>query len=328
MQLSKATLDSHYAPFGMLLVGRTWSLTSAENYRYGFDGQEQDDEVYGNGNLNSAEFWIYDTRLGRRWNLDLKGTEFLSKYVAFQNNPIAYIDSPGDTAFYFNSEGYFLRMDPELTIFGKDGIIIENANSYSDAPKGVSSYYTFNDQNGDVKRMLSLISWSGTLLYDDAVPLIYFYSDNDINNSMKKAGTDEKKNGISRFLYAQSESEEGKMDFWWTQLVPEARSDGHDPNIKKDINDGGPFYIFNNNLNEVYNIMDAGNWLWGLAMSNIGFTYREARTASRTFARLRASDNDGRKNGGYDSAEDQNAIKHGFHYTKEGVSEQIDDKKK
>jgi hypothetical protein len=37
-------------------------------YRYGFNGQEKDDEVCGSGNLNTAEFWEYDTRLGRRWN--------------------------------------------------------------------------------------------------------------------------------------------------------------------------------------------------------------------------------------------------------------------
>ncbi|MFO0322304.1 MAG: hypothetical protein ACK504_07750, partial [Bacteroidota bacterium] len=39
-------------------------------YRYGFNGQEKDDEIAGNGNINTAEFWQYDTRLGRRWNID------------------------------------------------------------------------------------------------------------------------------------------------------------------------------------------------------------------------------------------------------------------
>ena len=39
-------------------------------YQYGFIGQEKDDEVSGAGNINAAEFWQYDTRLGRSWNVD------------------------------------------------------------------------------------------------------------------------------------------------------------------------------------------------------------------------------------------------------------------
>ena len=35
---------------------------TADGYGFGFNGQEQDDEVYGKWNLNTAEFWAYDTR--------------------------------------------------------------------------------------------------------------------------------------------------------------------------------------------------------------------------------------------------------------------------
>ena len=40
------------------------------HYRNLFNGQEADNEVYGNGACLSAEFWQYDSRLGRRWNVD------------------------------------------------------------------------------------------------------------------------------------------------------------------------------------------------------------------------------------------------------------------
>jgi hypothetical protein len=40
-------------------------------YRYGFNGQEKSDEIAGEGNHNTAEFWEYDTRTGRRWNAGL-----------------------------------------------------------------------------------------------------------------------------------------------------------------------------------------------------------------------------------------------------------------
>jgi hypothetical protein len=45
--------------------------TCAGAYRYGFNTQEKEDEISGSaGTHYSAEFWMYDTRTGRRWNLD------------------------------------------------------------------------------------------------------------------------------------------------------------------------------------------------------------------------------------------------------------------
>ena len=40
---------------------------NTEGYRYGMNGQEKTDEIH-NGHY-TAEFWEYDSRLGRRWNL-------------------------------------------------------------------------------------------------------------------------------------------------------------------------------------------------------------------------------------------------------------------
>ncbi|MBK6729696.1 MAG: hypothetical protein IPG60_01620 [Bacteroidetes bacterium] len=84
-----------YYPFGMLTPGRNWSAGS--EYRFGFGGQEKDDEVYGNGNLNTALFWEYDTRLGRRWNVDPVVNPYKSPYATFENNPIYFTDIHGDT---------------------------------------------------------------------------------------------------------------------------------------------------------------------------------------------------------------------------------------
>ena len=49
------------------------------------------------GNSYTAEFWQYDPRLGRRWNIDPKSNPSISSYAAFENNPIFYIDPKGDT---------------------------------------------------------------------------------------------------------------------------------------------------------------------------------------------------------------------------------------
>ena len=79
----------------MPLQGRKYSSNS---YKYGFNGQLKDDEVYGSSNLNSAEFWEYDTRLGRRWETDPIVKPWESPYSCFFDNPIVYSDYYGLTA--------------------------------------------------------------------------------------------------------------------------------------------------------------------------------------------------------------------------------------
>jgi len=84
-----------YYPFGMLMPERQFTLGN-EDYRYGFNGQERSDEVYGKGNLNTALFWEYDTRLGRRWNLDPVDQISFSNYAVFNLYPVNFIDILGD----------------------------------------------------------------------------------------------------------------------------------------------------------------------------------------------------------------------------------------
>lgn len=97
MTVPNATLP--YDPFGMLLSGRSWEAGSG--YRYGFGGQESDDEVNGNNNTYTASYWEYDARLGRRWNVDVMTMTQpgWSSYKAFNNNPLLYIDPTGAKEF-------------------------------------------------------------------------------------------------------------------------------------------------------------------------------------------------------------------------------------
>jgi RHS repeat-associated protein len=82
-----------YYAFGSPMPGR--SFQSSE-YRFGFNGQERDDEVAGVGNINTAEFWEYDARLGRRWNLDPVTKPNEGPYSCFANNPIWLTDPNGN----------------------------------------------------------------------------------------------------------------------------------------------------------------------------------------------------------------------------------------
>lgn len=80
----------------MLEPGRNYSVANT-NYRYGFNEQEQSGEIKGNGIIYTAEFWEYDSRIGRRWNLDPKPNIGINPYSSLANNPIFYSDPLGDT---------------------------------------------------------------------------------------------------------------------------------------------------------------------------------------------------------------------------------------
>ena len=80
-----------YSAFGAPLSGR---ISNACTYRYGMNGQEKDEEL-GSG-VTTAEYWEYDAKLGRRWNVDPKPFVDISRYACFVNNPILFPDPNGD----------------------------------------------------------------------------------------------------------------------------------------------------------------------------------------------------------------------------------------
>lgn len=83
-------MHTDYYAFGQQMPGRTWV---ASDYRYGMNGQEKQDELF--KGANSAEFWMYDSRIGRRWERDPLVYETQSPYAAFNNNPIYFSDHLG-----------------------------------------------------------------------------------------------------------------------------------------------------------------------------------------------------------------------------------------
>jgi len=78
-------------------------LSTMGGYRYFFNGQEADDEVLGEGVSLTANFWQYDTRLGRRWNVDPVFKEYESPYACFAGNPMRFADPKGDTVIVYNN---------------------------------------------------------------------------------------------------------------------------------------------------------------------------------------------------------------------------------
>ena len=84
----------NYYPFGMIMPGRNFS---SNDYRYGFNGMEKDDEVKGGGNSLDFGARMYDSRLGKWLSIDPLAAKYpyLSPFNYVANNPIIYIDPDG-----------------------------------------------------------------------------------------------------------------------------------------------------------------------------------------------------------------------------------------
>ena len=91
--LSYVVTITDYHAFGSTITERSASFGGG--YRFGFNTQEKEVEL-GNG-VTTAEFWMYDGKLGRRWNVDPKPNISISVYACFGNNPILFQDIFGDT---------------------------------------------------------------------------------------------------------------------------------------------------------------------------------------------------------------------------------------
>lgn len=83
----------------MLMPSRTYQAPNTEGYRFGFNGQERDNEVNGDGNTYDFGARVYDPRLGRWLSVDplWKKQSGLSPYKSFLNNPLCFGDEGGET---------------------------------------------------------------------------------------------------------------------------------------------------------------------------------------------------------------------------------------
>lgn len=97
MPLIQAKMPVFFSsPFGVTLSNRDFT---SEKYRYGFQGQERDDEAKGEGNSYDFGARIYDPRIGRWLSIDPLAGKFpdQSPYSFAYNNPIRYLDFKGES---------------------------------------------------------------------------------------------------------------------------------------------------------------------------------------------------------------------------------------
>ncbi|MCQ2275648.1 MAG: hypothetical protein MJZ87_01680 [Bacteroidales bacterium] len=124
-------------------------------YRYFFNGQECDGEVYGEGGLTGYEFRQYDTRLGRWWGVDFQ-SEFLpgiSPYSFSYNSPILFVDSKGKAGIITVTPkangGGEIVIKSIIFVYGEGAraAAIEANNTWKEGVKQGFNSYTYYDEN-------------------------------------------------------------------------------------------------------------------------------------------------------------------------------------
>jgi RHS repeat-associated protein len=85
----------------MQIPSKAYSESSL-NYRYGFNGKENDNEISGQGNTIDFGNRIDDVRLGRWLSTDRVSKPWLSPYQFSANNPVNNVDPDGKDEIHFH----------------------------------------------------------------------------------------------------------------------------------------------------------------------------------------------------------------------------------
>lgn len=112
--------SADYSPFGVQLDGRSESVGS---YRYGFQGQERDDEIKGEGNSVNYSYRMYDSRVGRWLAIDplFAKYPYLGPYNFVGNSPIRFVDSEGKEIIDANGKVVNVKVVDGKPVFSGDG---------------------------------------------------------------------------------------------------------------------------------------------------------------------------------------------------------------
>jgi len=129
----------------------------ADDYRFGFNGKENDNEIKGDGNQQVYGMRMYDPRLGKFLSVDPITNKYpmLTPYQFASNTPIQAIDIDGLEAWVVYNDYYSNKAEPVITI-----VFDEQLKSVPGAYV-VSRWYNAENPN-----FVKSITW-GTRNYSD-----------------------------------------------------------------------------------------------------------------------------------------------------------------
>ena len=143
-----------YYPYGMVMPGRQFQ--SASGYRYGFQGQELDNELKGYGNSVNYTFRMHDPRVGRFFSVDPLSAQYpkWSPYAFSGNQVIHTVELEG-----LEPETDFTNSPATGGCNGNDSFV----NSTSSSSESSSSWWseTWNSFSSGAS---DLVNWMATEL--------------------------------------------------------------------------------------------------------------------------------------------------------------------
>jgi RHS repeat-associated protein len=122
-----------YDPYGTAQTGRKGGDPT---YRYGFQGQEMDDEIKGEGNSVNYEYRMHDPRLGRFFAVDPLAPKYPhnSPYAFSENVVINAVELEGlERKYSFNSAIAAENFNSKLKAYNAGTISYEQLTSYLNA---------------------------------------------------------------------------------------------------------------------------------------------------------------------------------------------------
>jgi len=153
----------------MLQPGRN---ANAEDYRYGFNGKEKDDEVSGSGNSYEYGFRIYNPRIAKFLSVDplTKSYPELTPYQFASNTPIWAIDLDGLEAFFIHGTNHGADVWQENILLDTKEAILELVNY-----KTVDDDFSWKVMTSEIKK----VKKSGKVKLEHNKLLNYQFNDLD-----------------------------------------------------------------------------------------------------------------------------------------------------
>lgn len=138
---------SDYYPFGMLLPNRH---ESSNEYRYGFQGQEKDDEIKGEGNSVNYKYRMHDPRIGRFFAVDPLTSKYphYTPYSFSGNSPIGSVEVGGLEGIPINggiSAGVSFNFGSHQNRFGVNVSGYVGAFNTVQVSGSLSAFYNFSN---------------------------------------------------------------------------------------------------------------------------------------------------------------------------------------
>ncbi|OWP79660.1 hypothetical protein BWK62_00010 [Flavobacterium oreochromis] len=168
------TSYNDYYPFGSLVPNRHGY---SKDYRYGFQGQEKDDQIKGEGNSLNYTFRMHDPRVGRFFAVD----PLTAKYP--HNSPYAFSENRVMDGIELEGLEYLSTTNPNISSTS----VTKNDDGTSNLDLG----------NGIVKNNVSTVNIAGADYYDLDSHLFYGSNGWSETGNRSEQQTDETKWGIS-----------------------------------------------------------------------------------------------------------------------------------